>query len=297
MTPYEAVYGRKVADTLTYSAGDTKVAALDDLLQQKMIILTKLKESLRRAQQRMIQQANQHRKEVEFQVGDLVLVRLQPYRQVTVRKQHTTKLTRRYYGPFRILQRIGKVAYRVDLPEGAKIHDIFHVSMLRKYYGPSKHYVSRWPQDFFEFHPLMRPAKVLGFRTIIKQGKPWPQYLIQWQHQGEDDATWEDKAELIQDYPDFNLEVEVYTKGGGNDVGQRLDHDMGPYEQTQKADMEPRKSTRKRIPSSLLPADTYELGNREGSSSNRIIRDIMGVSADRHADMTVERSEEKQQLA
>nr|GEW45106.1 hypothetical protein [Tanacetum cinerariifolium] len=71
---------------------------------------------------RMERQANRKRQDVEFNVGDMVLVKLQPYRQVTLAKRYSNKLAKRCYGPFKVLERLEKVAYRLALPDSSKIH-------------------------------------------------------------------------------------------------------------------------------------------------------------------------------
>ena len=78
----------------------------------------------------MADQANKHRLDKEFQLGEWVLLKLQAYRQNTVSNRRCHKLSRQYYGPFKIIDRIGKVAYKLELPEGACIHLVFHVSLL-----------------------------------------------------------------------------------------------------------------------------------------------------------------------
>lgn len=70
-----------------------------------------------------------------FNVGDWVLLRLQPYRQKTVAHCTSQKLAKHYFGPYSIRRRIGKVAYELDLPSSAKIHPVVHVSLLRPYRG------------------------------------------------------------------------------------------------------------------------------------------------------------------
>lgn len=75
---------------------------------------------------------NVHKMDKEFSVGDMVYLRLKGYRQKFVPSRETKKLTNRFYGPFKVLERIGKVAYYLALPPEAKIHSVFHVSLLRQ---------------------------------------------------------------------------------------------------------------------------------------------------------------------
>ena len=83
----------------------------------------------------MTMRANTHRQELSFDVGDMVLVCLQPYHQLSVTQGRYHKLCKHYYGPYPILERISKVAYHVGLPTGSRIHPVFHISILKLFRG------------------------------------------------------------------------------------------------------------------------------------------------------------------
>ena len=89
--------------------------------------------------------ADQGRREMEFAVGDLVYLKLHPYRQSTVAFRSSLKLSPRFFGPYAIVEKIGHVAYRLALPLGSQIHDVFHVSKLRRHLGPVTHVSSQLP--------------------------------------------------------------------------------------------------------------------------------------------------------
>ena len=78
---------------------------------------------------------DKHRIECGFEVGDLVFSRLQPYRQSSLKKSGAEKIKPRFYGPYRIMHRVGEVSYELEFLEGSKIHNVFHVSCLKKAVG------------------------------------------------------------------------------------------------------------------------------------------------------------------
>lgn len=127
MSPFEDLYRHAPPTVPSNLNGSTKVATLDEFLIYRQGLLNKLKEQLHSARNRMKQRADIHRREVNFDLGDWVHLRLQPYQQVSVASRRSHKLSRRFYGPFQIVKRIGEVAYELDLPPTAKIHRIFHV--------------------------------------------------------------------------------------------------------------------------------------------------------------------------
>ena len=94
-----------------------------------------LKDNLHHAQNQQKIYVDQKRVERSFQIGDLVFLRLQPYKQSSLKINGAEKLKPHFYGPYQILRKIGEVAYEIELPDNSKIHNIFHVSKLKRVLG------------------------------------------------------------------------------------------------------------------------------------------------------------------
>jgi len=101
--------------------------------------------------------ADSKRRELEFEVGLFVYVKLQPYRQNSVALRKNQKLSMRYFGPFKIIQRIGPVAYKLELPLTTKIHPVFHISVLKKCKGNPLFallpFLLLWDERGYKLHP------------------------------------------------------------------------------------------------------------------------------------------------
>ncbi|KAH9782770.1 hypothetical protein KPL71_009054 [Citrus sinensis] len=196
MTPFQALYGRLPPTIPSYSKGSTSIQALEDMLIERDAMLCSLKENLRQGQHRMAQKANLHRRESQLQVVNKVLVRLQPYRQASIAKRSSHKLARRYYEPFAVVERIGPVAYKLDLPTNCRIHPVFHISLLKPYMGNSSIDVYSLPPGSVDNKPLSLPIAICAERKILRQGKEIPQILEQWSDSSPENSTWEDFEEF-----------------------------------------------------------------------------------------------------
>lgn len=144
--------------------------------------MQQLKQHQVQAQNWMKQLADRKRREVIFKLGDLVMVKLQPYRQSTVAKRLNTKLCRRYFGPFLIVVVAGPVAYILQLPPSSKIYPTFHVSLWKAFKGdePVKYYPL--PKVCKENKPIIALIAMIATRVQNNQGHPVKQVLVQWSH-------------------------------------------------------------------------------------------------------------------
>ena len=155
MTPFEVVYGQAPSIHLPYLSGESKVAVVARSLQEREHMLMFLKFHLMRAQHRMKQFADQHRTERHFAIGDYVFVKLQPYKQHSVVLRSNPKIAPKYYGPYKIIDKCGEVAYKLQLPSTSQIHPVFHVSQLKILIGnvPSTTHLPSTMCDVFERVP------------------------------------------------------------------------------------------------------------------------------------------------
>ena len=155
-----------------------------------------LRQHLSRAQDRMKRQADKGRSEREFQVGNRVFLKLQPYVQSSLAPRAHQKLAFKFFGPYSILQRIGKVAYRLDLLASATIHPVFHVSQLKQAVGDQV-VSSSLPDDQVAFSILERVLQ----RRVSAGDHPVLQGLIKWSGLPSSLATWENLDDLRRRFP------------------------------------------------------------------------------------------------
>ncbi|KAL1540647.1 hypothetical protein AAHA92_24967 [Salvia divinorum] len=158
--------------------------------------------------------ANRHRRHLEFAVGDQVLLKLQQYRQHSVARPISAKLARRYYGPFEILERIGPVAYRLQLPEGSRIHNVFHVSLLRPFVEGSSRETEDFPIMFARGKAIARPTRLLDRRVVWTDGNTVEEGQLEWSDDRGTAPTWEPMVLIEKHFPDLLLRDKEQLNGG-----------------------------------------------------------------------------------
>ena len=149
-------------------------------------------------------------------MGDKVILKVSPWRKI-LRFGQKGNLSPWFIGPYEILERIGPVAYRLALPpELVKLHDVFHVSMLRRYRSDESHILPVQEiqvQEDFSYDE--EPKTILAREVKQLQNKQVPLVKVLWQHHGREEATWELKATMRAQYPQLfesgmNFEDEIF---------------------------------------------------------------------------------------
>ena len=108
MTPFKAVYGRESPRVIKYGFPSSPIDSIDQMLYDRDSTLELLKSNLHKAQMRMKNQADKHRREVELEVGDWVFIKIRPYRMRSISKRLNEKQGPEYFGPYAIKERIGR---------------------------------------------------------------------------------------------------------------------------------------------------------------------------------------------
>lgn len=204
MTPFQALYGYPPPRINEFSLPCNVSAEARVTIEQKEETLQKLKTCLAKAQRRIKHYADRNRSERTLTVGDMVYVKLQPYRQTAFGIRGSLKLRSKFYGPFKVIEKVGQVAYRLQLPNDATIHPVFHVSQLKKHLGKRAIPMPNLPSVGPEGQIKTQPTAVLQRRIMPRNGVAVTQWLILWENLGPTDATWEDADVIRSMFPTFN---------------------------------------------------------------------------------------------
>jgi hypothetical protein len=204
MALFEALYGRWCRTPLSWSqTGERKIFGPDLVIEAEDKVKT-IQTNLKVAQSRQKSYADIRRRPLQLQVRDFVYLRVSPTRGIQ-RFGVKGKLAPWYIGPFEILEIRGPVAYHLQLPpQLAAIHNIFHVSQLRK--------CLKLPTEIIDSQAIKiepdltyteYPLRVLDTKERSTRRETIRMFKIQWNHHMEEEATWETKSYLQHNFPDF----------------------------------------------------------------------------------------------
>lgn len=215
VTPFQALYGYPPPQFSLDSYFLSPNIEAADLMEQRQKLMQTLRENLLQAQNRMRFFADKKREEREFQVGEMVYLKLQPFRQNSISLRKHLKLSSRYYGPYKILERIGKVAYKLDLPDTSRVHPVFHVSLLKKCLGKNIIPVPDLPTTDADGNYIVAPLDILGSRSVFRNGGEVFQIQVQWLNASANFTTWEDFQFIKRKFPAFYPCRQGCRHGGG----------------------------------------------------------------------------------
>ncbi|KAK9020307.1 hypothetical protein V6N11_054796 [Hibiscus sabdariffa] len=190
MASYEALYGRKCCTPICWTELYDRKTLGPELIQETENTVRLIRDHLKQAFDRQKSYADRRRKDIEFAVGDQVFLKVSPWKKV-LRFGRKGKLSPRFIGTYCILERVGTVAYRLELPHQlSRIQNVFHVSMLRQYRLDPSHIIQ--VQDV-ELRPDLsydeEPVQILDQDERVLRNRCIPMVKVQWSNRSPSEAT------------------------------------------------------------------------------------------------------------
>ena len=199
MVPYEALYGRKCRTPLCWIELSEKKVIGPDLIQETEEKVKMIREKLKVAADRQKYYTDLKRKYIQYEIGDKVFLKVSLWKKV-MRFKKNGKLSPMFMGSYEVIKKVGPVAYRLALPlELEKIHNVFHVSMLRRYRSDPSHVVS---SEVIELRPDLTYEKesveILAREVKELRNKRIPLVKVLWRNHKIKEVTWESEEAMRQ---------------------------------------------------------------------------------------------------
>ncbi|GJX01595.1 putative reverse transcriptase domain-containing protein [Tanacetum coccineum] len=200
--PFEALYGRKCRSPVCWAEVGQVQLTGPELVQETTERIIQVKQRMQAARDRQKSYANLKRKPMEFQVGDKVMLKVSPWKGV-VRFGKRGKLNPRYVGPFKVLKKVGAVAYKLELPqELSRVHNTFHVSNLKKCYSDDPLVVPlEGLQVDDKLHFVEEPVEIMDREVKQLRRSRVPIVKVRWNSRRGPEFTWEREDQFRKKYP------------------------------------------------------------------------------------------------
>ncbi|KAI3814287.1 hypothetical protein L1987_19038 [Smallanthus sonchifolius] len=202
MAPFESLYGRKCRSPICWTEiGEAQITG-PELIQETSDKTMLIRNNLQVARSRQKSYAEKCQKPLEFQVGDLVLLKVSPWKGV-VHFGKKGKLAPRFVGPFKILERIGKVAFKLELPEGlSNVLPIFHVSNLKKCLADENLHIPLDEVHIDEtMHFVEKTMEIMDREVKQLKRSHIPIVKVRWESKCGLEFTWEREDQMKAKYP------------------------------------------------------------------------------------------------
>ena len=202
MAPYEALYARICRTPVRWTELKEHKLIGPNIVKDTEEKVQVIWQRLKAASDRQNSYANLKRSDIEYNVGDKVFLKVSPWRKIR-RFGQKGKLSPRFIGPYEILERIDHVACRLALSsELAKLHDVFHVSMLRRYRSDESHILPVQEVQVQEDLSYDEEPKTILDREVKQLWNTQvPLVKVLWQHHSREEATWEPETSMRAQYP------------------------------------------------------------------------------------------------
>ncbi|GJW74407.1 putative reverse transcriptase domain-containing protein [Tanacetum coccineum] len=200
--PFEALYGRKCRSPICWAeVGDAQLTG-PEIVRETTEKIIQIKHRLQASRDRQKCYADKRRKPLEFQVGDKVMLKVSPWKGV-IRFGKRGKLNPRYIGPFKILAKVGTVAYRLELPEKlSRVHSTFHVSNLKKCLSDEPLAI---PLDEIHIDEKLNfieePVEIMDREVKRLKQSRIPIVKVRWNSKRGPEYTWEREDQMQKKYP------------------------------------------------------------------------------------------------
>ncbi|XP_073024217.1 uncharacterized protein [Primulina eburnea] len=206
MAPYEALYGRKCRSPMYWDEFGENTIIGPDLVRVTIEKVAIIRERIKIAQDQQKRWADLKRRPLELEIGEKAYVKVSPMKGV-VRFSKSGKLNPRYVGTFKILEKVGTLAYRLALPPNmSRIHNVFHISQLRKYVPD--------PSPILKVAPLLIERnlnkelkyekvliRIVDTKDQVLRHRTNPYVKVRWSNHTEREATWELEEIMCTQYP------------------------------------------------------------------------------------------------
>ena len=204
MSPYKALYGRPCRTPLCWTQVAERRMISPEIVEETTEKIKSVRDKMKAARDRQKHYADKRRKELEFAVNDMVYLKMITFKG-RVRISGRRKLDPRYLGPSKVMERVGSVAYKLDVPSAMEaFHNVFHVSQLRKCLADQDVFIPEIPSDLGTNLSLeTRPVRILDRMEKATRKKTIQMVKVIWDCSGREETTWETEARMKAEFPNW----------------------------------------------------------------------------------------------